>query len=253
MPPRISLIISAYNRAKYISAAIKSVLNQTRGDFELIVRDDGSTDDSLAIAQATARGDRRVRVISGENLGQPLSINHAAALASAPYFGWVDSDDMLAENALKETAAILDAHPNVGLVYTDYLNIDETATLLGPGRRSKTPYTKDRLLIDFMTFHFRLMRRELFDKAGQLDGNFRYAEDYDLCLKLSELTQFHHVQKPLYMYRVHADSISQRSRHEQIQASARAVRSALARRGMDREYELEVKLKAEFRIRKKRG
>ena len=83
----------------------------------------------------------------------------------------------------------------------------------------------------------------------------RFAEDYDLCLKLSEITQIHHVQKPLYMYRVHPDSISQRSRDEQVQASARAV-TALTRRGLDREYELDVEVKearAQFRIRKKRG
>jgi glycosyltransferase involved in cell wall biosynthesis len=251
MSPSISLVISVYNRANYVASAIKSVLNQTRGDFELIVWDDGSTDDSLSVARETARGDRRVRVVAGEQQGLPRSINAAAKQLSAPYFGWVDSDDLLHENALKETAAILDSRPEVGLVYTDYVNIDEGATVRGPGARCKIPYSKDRLLVDFMTFHFRLIRRSLFDAAGQLDDSTRFAEDYDLCLKLSEVTEFHHVAKPLYYYRVHDKSVSQQRRLEQIHATERAICAALVRRKMDDAYELDVKYTASFQLRKK--
>src|SRR4051812_22438393 len=113
MTPRISLVIPLYNRRRYIAQAIKSVLNQTRRDFELVVWDDGSTDDSVAVATDAARGDPRVRIMRGENRGAPAAINSAAKLLTAPYFGWIDSDDMLAENALKETAAVLDAQPDV--------------------------------------------------------------------------------------------------------------------------------------------
>lgn len=251
MPAAISLIIGVFNREKYIAAAIKSVLNQTRRDFELVVWDDGSTDDSVRIAKDAAKNDPRVRVLTGEHQGLPKSINAAAKLASAPYFGWIDSDDLLAESALKETAAILDARPEIGVVYTDYLTIDEGATVKGLGARCKIPYSKDRLLVEFMTFHFRLLRRSLFDSVGQLDDSTRTAEDYDLCLKLSEVTEFHHLQKPLYYYRVHSQSVSQERRLEQIEASARAIRNALKRRGMDEKFELEVQYKATFQLRAK--
>src|SRR5580765_4617753 len=135
MPPRISLIIPAWNRAAYVGLAIKSVLAQTRGDFELLVRDDASTDDTLKVAQQAAKGDPRVRIVAGEHVGMPHALNEAAKLVSAPYFGWVDSDDMLAEGALRETAAILDQRPEVGVVYTNYLNIDTTGTVRGLGHR----------------------------------------------------------------------------------------------------------------------
>src|SRR5215213_7223198 len=78
MTPQISLVIPLHNRRRYIAQAIKSVLNQTRRDFELVVWDDGSTDDSVAIATDAARGDPRVRIMRGENRGAPAAINSAA-------------------------------------------------------------------------------------------------------------------------------------------------------------------------------
>jgi glycosyltransferase involved in cell wall biosynthesis len=251
MQPSISLIIGVYNRADYVAAAIRSVLDQTRRDFELIVWDDGSTDESLAIAQDTARGDSRVRVISSKNQGLPATINAASKLLTAPHFGWIDSDDLLHEDALKETAAVLDARPEVGLVYTDYLTIDEIGAIRGLGARCKIPYSKDRLLVEFMTFHFRLMRRELFDRVGTLDDSTRLAEDYDLCLKLSEVTQIHHLQKPLYYYRVHRKSLSRENSLAQVDAAARAIRAAMARRGMEQTHELGVTYSAKFQLREK--
>jgi glycosyltransferase involved in cell wall biosynthesis len=250
MSPKISLIIPAWNRAAYVGLAIKSVLAQTRGDFELVVRDDASTDDTLKVAEQAAKGDPRVRIVAGEHAGMPHALNEAAKLVSAPYFGWVDSDDMIAEGALRETAAVLDQRPEVGLVYTNYLNIDTTGTVRGLGHRCQIPYSKDRLLIDFMTFHFRLMRRELFDSVGQLHPDSGFAEDYDLCLRLSEVTSFHHLAKPLYYYRMHRETISHQRRLEQIDASARAVRRALARRKLDDKYELDVEYIARFSLRK---
>jgi glycosyltransferase involved in cell wall biosynthesis len=251
MSAKISLMISVWNRTDYVAAAIKSVLNQTRGDFELVVWDDGSTDDSVKVAREASRNDPRVRVIAAGHQGMPLAVNAAANVLSSEYFGWVDSDDILHENALKETAAILDARPGIGVVYTDYQVIDEKATVKGVGGRCKIPYSKDRLLTDFMTFHFRLMRRPLFDQVGQLDPSMATAEDYDLCLRLSEVAEFHHLARPLYYYRVHQQAMSQVRRLEQIDASARAIRNALARRGLDKTHELDVEYRAQFHLRRK--
>src|SRR2546430_2162792 len=125
--PAISLAITAYNRAEYVGATIGSVLRQTRRDFELVVFDDGSTDDTVAVAQKASGDDPRVRIVAGEHGGSMArSINSAAKLLTGKYFGWVDSDDALAPTALEETSAVLDARPDVGLVYTDYLIMDET-------------------------------------------------------------------------------------------------------------------------------
>ena len=189
--------------------------------------------------------------MAGEHAGASNSINAAAHLLSGEYLGWIDSDDALAPTALEETAAVLDSKPNVGMVYTDYLTMDETGRVVGPGSRTKIPYSKDRLLIDFMTFHFRLMRRELFDAAGPLDSSLDSAEDYDLCLKLSEMTEIAHLARPLYLYRVHKGSVSSEQRLRQIMSSKEAIARALMRRGMEGHFDIEVEIVGRFRLRRK--
>ena len=182
MPPSISLIMTVYNRERYLDAAIKSILLQTYQNFELLIWDDGSTDRSVAMAEAYAGRDKRIRVIAAAHQGYTGALKAAIAETSGTYFGWVDSDDLLTPTALEATTAILNAQPPVGMVYTNYLVIDENNQPKGLGQRCQIPYSKDRLLIDFMTFHLRLMRRSVYNQVGGIDLAFPCAQDYDLCL-----------------------------------------------------------------------
>ncbi|MFM7407705.1 MAG: CHAT domain-containing protein [Cuspidothrix sp.] len=229
MLPAISLIITAYNREGYLGTAIESILSQTRGDFELLIWDDGSTDSSPAIARKYAKQDNRVRVIVGEHLGRGLALKSAISNTSAPYVGWVDSDDILAPTALKETASVLDQKSDIGWVYTDYLDIDEKDTILSYGYRCLVPYNREELLNKFMTFHFRLIRREVLALAGGIDESSE-VEDYDLCMRLSEVAKVEHIFKPLYYYRTHPNSLSWQRSYEQIKHSYKAIVKAQKRR-----------------------
>ena len=251
MPAAISLVIPAYNRAGLVAEAVRSVRAQTRGDFELVVWDDGSTDGTLDAARAAAGDDPRVRVVAAEHRGVAASLNAALATTSGRYVGWVDSDDVLAPAALAETAAVLDAAADVGMVYTSYVTLDDAGRVRGPGSRCRIPYSPQRLLVDFMTFHFRLIRRSVLDQVGGVDETMPSAEDYDLCLRLSEVTQIRHVDKPLYGYRVHDDSESQAARVKQILAAEEAINRALRRRGMDATHELRVRIVGKFALREK--
>ena len=251
MPPTVSLLIPAFNRADFVAAAVGSVIRQTYRDFELLVWDDGSTDATADVAERASAHDPRVRVVRAAHAGVCAAINAAARQLTGKYFSWVDSDDAIAPTCLAETVAFLDANPDVGMVYTDYLTMDADGRIGGPGSRTKIPYAKDRLLIDFMTFHFRLMRREIFDRVGGIDETIPGAEDYDLCLRLSEQTEIRKLARPLYFYRVHDRSISSEKRLWQIMQSKEAVTRALSRRGMDGEFEIDVELVGRFRLRKK--
>ena len=251
MTAPISLVIPAHNRERFVGAAVKSVLAQTRSDFELIVWDDGSTDGTVAAARAAAGDDPRVRVIASDHHGIAPSLNAAIRQMSGRYIGWVDSDDVLAPAALAETAAVLDANPALGLVYTSYVVMNEAGDVRGPGKRCRIPYSPQRLLVDFMTFHFRLMRRSVFEQVGGVDETMPSAEDYDLCLRLSEVTEIRQLDKPLYGYRVHDDSESQNGRVEQIFAAREAINRALKRRGMDATHELRVQIVGKFSLREK--
>jgi glycosyltransferase involved in cell wall biosynthesis len=163
--PRVSLLMSAYNREAFVAQAIKSVLAQTFRDFELLVWDDGSTDNTLAAAREAAGDDPRVHITAGEHVGVIRALNQLASRAQGEYVGWLDSDDALAPLALMETVAMLDASPDVGMVYTNYITMDEGGKQAGLGKRCSIPYSKERLLIDFMTFHFRLIRKRFTSTA----------------------------------------------------------------------------------------
>jgi glycosyltransferase involved in cell wall biosynthesis len=251
MSHSISLVITTYNREEFLGKAILSLLQQTYSHFELVLWDDGSTDNSLAIAQQYAHQDPRIRVVAALHQGRTLALKAAIAQTTHPYLAWIDSDDVLAPTALEETLAILNNQPSIGMVYTNYLVIGTYDQIQGLGQRCQIPYSKTRLLVDFMTFHFRLMRRSLYDQVGGVAPQFIYAQDYDLCLKLSEVTDIHHLERPLYYYRNHAQSISQEKRVEQIGYAQQAINDAIVRRGLSDRYELDVQIIGQFALKQK--
>lgn len=252
MPP-LSIVTTIYNREQYLSAAIESILTQTDADFELLLWDDGSTDASVEIAQHYAAQDKRIQVIAAPHQGRAPALKAAVAATTGRYVGLVDSDDLLAATALAETKAVLDQQPAVGLVYTDYMVIDEQSQVTAYGERCRVPYSKDRLLLEFMLFHFRLMRRSVYDKVGGFNETFQCCQDYELCLRLSEVTEIQHLAKPLYYYRYHQDSISGQQRVAQIHWSQQAIEQTLIRRGMADDYGLEVQIYARFGLFRKPG
>jgi len=252
MIPRVSIIMTAHNRERYIGKAIESVIAQTYKDFDLLIWDDGSTDNTFAIACEYAKKDSRIRLAAYDHRGPVKALKEAIADTFGFYLCWVDSDDLLEPMALEETVAVLDSDQAVGVVYTDYRVIDANDALKGYGRRCRIPYSKDRLLLDFMTFHFRLMRRSVYEQVGGIDDMLESAEDYDLCLKLSEITNFKHLAKPLYRYRYHSQSLSRELRFKQIECSRMAVTRALERRGLDDRFELDVEIREKFTLRSKR-
>jgi glycosyltransferase involved in cell wall biosynthesis len=231
---RVSLIITTRNRPKYLAEAIDSVLAQTHQNWELIVWDDDSTD------RVHVPNDRRIKLVCAPHSGRQMALKSAIEMTSADYLGWVDDDDMLHPDALAKTLSILIDNPQVGMVYTDHLTIDGMGNIGGLGFRCKIPYSPDRLLIDFMTHHFRLFRREIYDRVGGIDRRFIRVEDYDFCLRVSEITQIYHLADPLYYYRCHREMRSRHRREEQRMYSKLAINNALSRREMADKYRLVV-------------
>ena len=222
-----------------MAKAIESVLGQTRPDFEFIIWDDASNDGSFAMAQAYAASDPRIRLFrSRRTLGVGGALAAAHKKARGRYIGYVDQDDWIAPTALEETAAVLDANRRVGLVYTDYYDVCDDSMKLGS--RTAMPFSPENMLVWFMAFHFRLLRRRTFLRAGGIRANFAHSADYDLCLRMSEVTEVAHLPRPLYYYRVHPGSASVRELSRARDTTARAVRDALRRRGLDKKLRLRV-------------
>ncbi|NJN48655.1 MAG: glycosyltransferase [Alkalinema sp. RL_2_19] len=248
--PKVSLVTTIFNREACLPQAIESVLTQSFTDFELILWDDGSTDRSLNIAHHYAAQDARIKVIGASHQGRGSAIAQACAQAQGEYIGIVDSDDLLAPNALAITVPHLDQQPHLGLVYTDYTIIDEANQIKSPGQH-QTPYDHDRLLVEFMIFHFRIFRHSIYQTVGGFDPEFDCSQDYDLCLKISEVADIQKINQPLYYYRHHRQSICGQRMLEQIQYSQRAIENALQRRGMANDYELELQIFAHCHLIKK--
>jgi glycosyltransferase involved in cell wall biosynthesis len=223
----VTVVMAVHNHQAFVGEAIRSVLSQTYRDFLLLIVDDGSTDGSLEEIRKVVGDDARIRVISGTNRGLTQVLADAFAHIRSPYFGTVDSDDFLEPTALEQCVRILDLQPEVGMVYTGYAAMDAKGHVKGAGARMKVPYSAKALLANFMTFHFRLIRRSAYLETSGIDRTLQTAQDYDLCLKLSEVTRIAHIPQLLYRYRHHTDNVSVRSRVNQIECSKRAIENAL--------------------------
>lgn len=236
----ISIIIAAFNRADYLKIAIASVLAQTYPDWELVVWDDGSTDNSLGIAQGFK--DSRIRVFSDRNSGYTKTLIRAIASSRGEYIGICDSDDWLHPDCLELCHITFNALPDVGMVFTDHYKVDATSRIIGLGSRKHFNYSPMKMLVQNVPFHFRLWQRKLYDELGGFNPEYPIAQDYEFNLRASEKTRIHHLPIPLYYYRYHPKQVSVQKRALQIEYSEKAVRDAIERRGLRDRFILNVNL-----------
>jgi hypothetical protein len=179
--PAVTVVITCFNYGRYLPESIGSVLAQTLTDFELLVVDDGSTDDSVAIARRVAAGDPRVTVIAQENAGQPaIPRNLAVGRARAPYVVCLDADDRLGSTMLELCAAALDADPGLGMAYPEQHDFGDA--------EERHPHL-DWSLAHLIRCNFlpccTMYRRAAFQDAGGYNTNVRGYEDWDLWLGIA--------------------------------------------------------------------
>ncbi len=200
-----SVIIPTHNGARHLGEAIDSALAQTHPAVEVIVVDDGSADDTPAVA---ARYGDRIRFLRQENRGVSAARNAGLGAARGVYVSFLDHDDRLLPEKLARQAAVLDAHPEVGVVYTGWWFIDEQGHRLPATgwTRSEGDLLPDLLRLDSPIFMPAIaVRRALVDAVGGFDERLRRSEDWDLWLRLSARgARWACVDAPLVEYRLHA-------------------------------------------------
>jgi glycosyltransferase involved in cell wall biosynthesis len=210
--PAVSVITAAYNVAPYLPAAIESVLSQTFSDFELLVVDDGATDESPRIAQDYARRDARVRVLHRPNGGISAARNTALREGRAPVFAILDGDDLWEPEFLASQLAVLERRPEIDLV------TGNAWFLGGPldGRPAR-PWPDPRPEPDLATiiadedavFCMTVFRRRVCDTIGGFDERFRTSEDYDFWLRAALAGfRFARNDRPLGRYRRRSGSLT---------------------------------------------
>jgi len=206
MNPLISVYITNYNYGKYIETAIESVLNQTFHDFEIIVIDDGSTDNSKEIIDRY-RNNERMRVIYQQNLGLNKTNNVAIKVARGKYLMRLDADDFLNPAALGIMSAMLEAEPDLGLVYPDYFYADENGHIIGEEYRQNVQ--REVTMFDLPAHGAcTMIRLEFLKKLGGYYEQFSCQDGYDLWIKFVTHHKIANINKPLFYYRKHSNNLT---------------------------------------------
>jgi GT2 family glycosyltransferase len=254
MPPVvISIVMPAYNTPlSMLDEAVASVRAQVYPHWELVIVDDASDDPRVAPRlRELAAEEPRIRVKFLErNQGIALASNAAIAMASGEFVGLLDHDDWLEPDTLFEIARLIQETPEADLLYTDEDKVDNAGRFEKPF--FKPDWSPDALLSNNYICHFTVLRRSLLEELGGFRTDFEYAQDYDLILRATERARrILHVPKILYHWRTSSHSTSGGSQQKpaMVDSGARAVASALARRGIDGEV-LMVGNGARYRVRR---
>ncbi len=230
----ISVVMSVFNGERYLGEAMESILNQSFRDFELIVIDDGSTDDSAKILRTFAAQDSRVQVHSQANCGLVEALNRGFGLARGRYIARMDADDISVKDRLLWQASFLERNPDVGVVGGAIQRIDSDGTPLEVKYYAPTD-------AEIKTALFRnccelahpavLIRKEVFIQTGGYRAAFIDAEDYDLWLRIAEHCQLANLNEILLQYRVHPAQITRTKLRQQALSVLAAKALAVSRRG----------------------
>ncbi len=231
-PPRVSVLIGAYNSAATLVRAIDSTLAQTLEELELIVIDDGSGDDSLALARAAAAGDPRVRVLALErNRGIAASLNLGLSEAMAPYVAVQDADDYSDPSRLARQLEVLESRPEVAVVGSRMHEVDESGRPLAPRTAFAAGEVNDVLLrFNPIPNTSACMRREAVLEIGGYDPRYRYATEYDLWLRLAERWRIVALPEPLSTRVMGTANVAARAEREQTAEAILIRLRALGRR-----------------------
>ncbi len=207
---KVTVIIPTYNRAHYLGEAIESVLNQTFDDFELIVIDDGSTDNTPELVRAI--GDRRVRYLQCSHRGISASLNAGICEARGRYIARLDSDDLWRPEMLSTLVAILDTRPDIGVAYGKAQAMDSAGSILTHSRGSAEHFPGDSLrslVYEDCTCNIALLaRRESLARAGSYDETLVANEDWDMWLRVARCDRFWFVDKVLASFRLHDGNLT---------------------------------------------
>ena len=225
-PTTVSVVIPTFNRAHLIEQALDSVLNQTFRDVEVIVVDDGSTDDTDAVLDRYAG---RLRVLHQDNQGPSAARNHGMATARGTYIALQDSDDLWVPDKLADQVRFLDAHPEVGFVFGDLRRFGAEGTVYESlfsrlprfARLPRTAACPGWFVVgdDFYTYLLEetpifgqtaVFRRAVLDQAGGFDESICLSEDWDLWLRMARVTRFAYTDRVVTLLRQHPGNLSGR-------------------------------------------
>jgi glycosyltransferase involved in cell wall biosynthesis len=206
--PLVSVIIPNYNYAQYVREAVNSALEQTYPNIEVIVLDDGSTDDSRTVIESY--GDK-IKAIFQKNQGVSAARNNGAAQASGQYLAFLDSDDVWRPEKLMRQIERFAADPNLGLIHVGTIEFDETGVLREELEGMEGDVARELLLFERPVIlgggSGIVIPRHVFDDVGGFDGKLSTSADWDLFYRISRGHKVGFVSEILLRYRVHGSNM----------------------------------------------
>jgi glycosyltransferase involved in cell wall biosynthesis len=212
--PKVSVCIPTYNRSRYLARAVSSVLEQTFEDFELVVVDNASVDDTSQVMAALK--DKRIRYHRNEsNLGMVGNWNRCVQLAQADYVAILHDDDLWSEHYLARVVPVLERHGNVGLAYSAAFIVDGE----GKPHHVHTHWTEDRIINGEVEFRELIInnkilcptvtvRRTCYERLGVFDESILLGADWEMWLRICLYYDVVYIAEPLAYYRMRYGSIS---------------------------------------------
>lgn len=269
MQGTVSIILPTYNRAHLLLPVLESILNQDFGDFELIVVDDGSTDDTPQIISDIQTRDSRLRYVKlSENRGPSFARDEGFKYVMAKYVALADSDDLWVRGRLKEQVEVLEQHPQIEILFGDYLNIDHVhnsrdtgfaLSAVGMQELTLRHLSDDLWLIEqgvekailrsnFIGTPTVILRKEVFARVGGFDRMLQASEDLEFHWRAAiSGTQYAFINKPLIERHVHRDSLTAQGTAPLVRRLEALSKCRLASKSIDRSDLLSPIRSAELR------
>ena len=216
--PEVTVVMAVRNGSSFIAEAIGSILTQSLRDFAFVIVDDGSSDVTPRILAESASRDRRVRVVTRPPRGLVEALNEGCGLAQTTYIARMDADDVADASRLETQLRTLRGSPNLGLLGTAARLIDSDGRTLG----RLVPPATDREIRELLEkenafVHSSVMfRRDIFADVGGYRAVAAHAEDYDLWLRMADVTQLANLENELLAYRVHAHNVTGANLRQQV-------------------------------------
>lgn len=233
----VSVVMPVFNAGVYLREAVESILAQTFEDFEFIIVDDGSTDDSPEILREYARRDPRIQIFSQENRGVIEALNRGFGVAQGRYIARMDADDVALPDRLRWQVEYLERHDRVGLLGGAVSLIDHSGAPLGVVQHPETDAEIRATLgkHNCFTHPAVLLRRAVVEEMHCYRRAFVHAEEYDLWLRMAERCQMANLPDPVLRYRIHEGQVSSGNLRAQVLSAcaARLAARQRAERGLD--------------------
>lgn len=211
--PKVSIIMSVYNGEPYLSESIFSILSQTFTDYEFIIIDDGSTDNSLNIIKSF--NDPRIKLlINKKNIGLTDSLNRGIFCSDGEYIARQDADDISMPKRIEKQVKYLDNHSDVALLGTSYYTIDKNSFVMEMRHVHVNP-AEDILNHNTFIHGSVMFRRCIIKYVGKYNTYFKYAQDYEFWRRISKLYKVANLSDPLYQLRYIKTSVTAKNYMEQ--------------------------------------